>query len=587
MDENRVGFMKNKKALFIVISALAVILIAGTAYMMLSGKNAREFYLDAESKNFKKYADQLKKAYKDFKEAQQPYLTGNYKIRNELTADIGQNANAGSSGAGSVNGVYDLIRKCKLVVDYKCNPIEKTGVTGLSLLLEKTPFIDAEIISKDNRLYFTVPVLTPDRYFSVDTNKLNEVYDRFDIPVKPSRVPDPNALANAVEFNGDEFDALASDYGKFIADSIKEAGVKYGKTVELTISGQKVKGREVSVTLSREESNALMKGLAEKAAGDETFAKLTYGNFAAASEIVDEAGIFQLFYYLDKTGAVVLNESEKKLLKALDVEKNLEGFKNEIGKLFDGFDFTDGLKMNLIIDKSGNILDRKAVAVIKSSIDGAEYEINVHTGTNSIKYNDYRNRFLEAELRAKSGKEKDSRRYFGINPAFTPSAGDGDGKGSIEIHWGADAEGGVRSATSARFDIDSATDELTLKRNSTVKYSVELQENSEGAPDKISGEIDTAKWKNNKMKTKNQTTAFTINAELPSFGISGFSAKLSLAREDRLEFEAFKLPEVAGGSVVNLNTATDEELSKVQDEILSSFGTFYMTNKPIFDAVFY
>ena len=577
------GFIKNKKTLIIVITLVTVIAVAAAAYFVFGQKSARDFYLEAEGRNFQQYAQIIKKTYTDFNEARQPYLAGNYKARTEITLDV--NGEGSSASDNAANGIVNVLGKCKLVVDSKNNTAEKKNLTELSLLLEKTPFLDAQIFSEGKELYFTVPVFTPDRYFKLDTSRLNEVYDRFNIPVKPLRVLSLIDAADAIKLDIGEFDSLTEEYGSFISKSIKDEDVKYGKSVEMNISGQRTKGREVSVNVDSVAFTALLNGLAAKAGSDDTFAMLTYGNFAAVSEIVDEAGIFRVFDFLDDTGMVALNDTQRELLKAVNVKKDLEGFKKELAELFNSCEFTNGVKMDLIIDSAGNILDRKAVVLMKDTASGAEYEVNIHTGTNNLKYNDYRNRYLELEIIVKSGNKKKNQQYFRFNPTIEPSSKHKNNNGSMVISWGIDAADGMHSSTEVRLDIDASTDELTSKDNSTIKYNIELQGSNEGQPEKLSGEIKTSKWKNNKLKTRNQTTAFTINADLPDFGITGFSAVLNLAREDKLEMEAFMLPEVAAASVVDLNTATDQELNRVMEEIMGSFGAFYMTNKPIVDAV--
>lgn len=577
------GFFKYKKARILSIALVAVIAAAAAAYLILGGKSARDFYLDAEGKNFQQYAQVVKKAYVDFNEVRKPYLTGNYKTRTEITLDVKSDTGQASDKSG--NDIPDVLGKCKLVIDSKNNTAGKSNLTELSLLLEKTPFIDAEIFSEGRQLYFTVPVFTPDRYFKLDTSRLNEVYDRFNIPVKPLRVPSLIDAAGAIKLDIDEFDRLTEEYGGFISKSIKEEEVKFGKSVEMNISGQKAQGREVSVNLDKTALTNLLNGLTAKAGSDDAFAALTYGNFAAVSGIADEAGIFRLFDFLDQTGSLALNEPEKALLKAINVKKDMEGFKKELGELFKSCDFINGLKMDLIIDKFGNILDRAAVLAVKNTADGKDYEVSIHTGANSLKYNDYRNRYLEVEISTKSGSEMKSRQYFKFNPSILPSVKDKNNKGHIDVSWGIDTGSGIHSAAMASFDLDASTDELTSKENSTVKYNIGMQGSNEGQPEKLTGEIKTTKWKNNKLKTRNQATAVIINADLPDFGVTGFSAILNVAKEDRLGLEPFKLPDVSNASVVDLNSATYEELNRVWEEILGSFGTFYMTNKPIVDAV--
>lgn len=36
---------------------------------------------------------------------------------------------------------------------------------------------------------------------------------------------------------------------------------------------------------------------------------------------------------------------------------------------------------------------------------------------------------------------------------------------------------------------------------------------------------------------------------------------------------------------MDLNAATQQDLDKIEMEIMASFGAFYLNNKPIFDAI--
>ena len=572
--------LKGKKALITIIAAVLIIALAAAAYYIFSRKSARELYLEAEGRNFMKYADLIKSQYAEYKESRKPYLTGNHRTRTEITLSQGDTGNMSDK---KINGIMDIAGKCKLIVDQRNNPQENTNMTQLSLLLEKTPFLDAEVFLRDRQLYFTVPVFTPGRYFTLNTERLKEVYDRFGIPMKPLRVPGLAAAADAIELDTVKFDNMLSEFGGFIAKSIKEEDVKFGDTVDRTISGQQAKGREVSVNLSGPAITALLKALAAKAGGDNVFADLTYGNFAAVSEIVDETGLFRLFDYLEAIGTLALNDTEKDLLKALSVKKDVEGFKKKLSEMFKDCEFKDGIKMDLVIDNAGNIIDRKANLSVKNTSSGMEYQITIVTGTNSLKYNDYRNRFLEFEVGSKTPEGENDRQYFRFIPSLEPAAKDKGNKGKLEFAWGIDADNGLHSSTSVKLDIDASTDELTARDNTTVGYVIRMEGSNEGQPENIDGELKIARWKNNKLKTRNQTTSFTINADMPDFGITDFTAQLNLAQEDTLETEAFQLPDAA--NAIDLYTATDEELDRVWEDILGSFGTFYLTNKPIVDAV--
>lgn len=583
---NKIGwkFFKNKRV--IVIAAVILVLAAAvtTVCFLLPGKSAREFYFEAESRNFKKYADQIKNSYKSFYTGQEPYMTGIYKRRMEVTADIGS-GNDSLFGLKNAKGIFDLVKRLKLVADTKTNTADKTSMTVYSLLLEKTPFIDAEFISKDNRLLFTVPVLTPDRYFSINKDRIDEVYDRFKIPVKPKKALSLTGAANTLKFDSTEFDGIAADFGGYISQFIGEKDVKYGKNVDVVISGRKTTGREVSVTLDGKKCSGLLKGLAAKAGSDETLLKLTYGNFADLIKMLDDAGVFQLIDFLDNKGIVVLNDSERNFMNAVNIKKDIDGFKKKVEGAFNGFDSSQGLEMTLVVDKSGNILDRKASMLLENIKSGTWYNVDIHSGSNSLVYNDSRNRFLDITLKTVTAAGKNYKQHMKLDSALAPPSRNGDGRGSVILSFDSGAEGAVQSADTIRLDFDSSIDALTLKKTNAIKYDIEMKGTVTSAADKMSGTINTVSWENNKLKTKNRNTSLTLNADLPSFGIKGLTAVLNLNGEDKFGLEPFTLPEAQASNTVDLNTATDAELEKVQNEILASFGTFYITNKPIIDAV--
>lgn len=575
------------KRRIVLIASILVLAVAATiaaVYLISPGRTARDFYFKAESKSFKSYTDWIKKSYSDFVESRQPYLTSNYKRRTELTAEVGSSTGR-PFGLENAQGVFDVLKRCKLIVDAKRSPTKKASLTDVSLLLEKTPFADAVVFRNDRQLYFTVPVLTPDRYFTLNLDRINEVYDRFGIPVKPQRLVNSNDIAETLKFDGNELDKSAAGLGDFITGIIEAGDVKYGNNAELTVSGKKVSGREVLVKLDGKKSSELIKGLAQRYAADKSLVGLTYGNTAAVSELFGQAGFFRLFEYLDKTGTLALSESEKKLVSAMNIAYDAEGFTKNLTDTVNSLEFPEGVNMKLVIGKSGDILDRMLDTVVTDTRSSKSFKIGIHTGSSSILTDDCRNRFIEVTADSNNSTGKNTRSVFKLNSAFTPSETKGDENGILEASWSSELEGTLQASTGVRLDLTESTDSITLKKNNICKYSIEMKYAGMDKGNILSGEVNTVSWSNKKLNTRNWTSGITINADMPSFGVQNFSASLNLAREDKLEFEAFELPAVNTSGTVDLNTATKEELDRVQEEILASFGVFYMTNKPIIDAV--
>jgi hypothetical protein len=101
----------------------------------------------------------------------------------------------------------------------------------------------------------------------------------------------------------------------------------------------------------------------------------------------------------------------------------------------------------------------------------------------------------------------------------------------------------------------------------------------------LHGDLDRTTWSNKKMSTLNSKTTLSVQADLPTFGIQDLDAVLDIKGEDTINIDGFTMPDMTNKDVTDLNSATDSELDRLQKEIIASFGGFYFTNKPIFDAI--
>jgi len=577
--------LKNKKLAAVSIFVIVAVVLAITGYLVFSGKSARQFYLDAEAKNFKKCSEHIKKIYSKFYKGQEPYIKDMHRSRIELTADI-QSEGDVVFGIQNSRSIMDVIRKCKLIIDNKSKPAEKESLTNLSLLVDKSPIIDALIFTGKDKLGFTVPVLTPDRYFTLDLDKIDEVYERFGIPVRPKKIAKKAEFARTIKFSGEELDAMAKEYGSLISGFIAEEDVKYGKDVVLKVGDREVKGREVIVTLGEDKTEELIGQVLDKASGDDRLLRLTYENYADVVGLFRDMGFFQLVDVLDETGYMRLNDIIKKgFLDRLNVSKDLKGFKDSLKEVGSGYKYPDGLKMVLVIDKSGNILERKASVTYIPGKDGEKRVIDIYTGINDVKNVGFNNGFFTLTLTRTGTAGEKLEDTLTVNTRFAQSSENDDGKGRVEIIYRKSRDEDTKFAVKAGVDIEKSTDQLTLKKNTIAKYNMEFQGDRPDITDRFYGEIKTVAGENKKRKIKNVSTGTVLNADMPSFGMKPLTLKLNLAREDRFDIEDFSLPEPEAATTVHLNTASEDDLKKVGEEIMASFGTFYMNNKSLIDAV--
>lgn len=586
------GFERNKKTAFkpiwdkkkiaVIASLLILGLAVAAAYTLFVNKPARRAYLEAEGKNIKKYTDQLKTAYKDFYADQKPYMDSRYKKRTEFTADIRSDSEK-PFGIANAENIFDVLRRCKLIIDSNNDPTSKESLTKVNLLLERAPLIDAEIYTRDRELGFTVPVLLPGKYFTADRELLDQVYQRFNLPLRPKKTFKASEAAGALKLDDRELEGIIQDYGSFLSGLIKDKDVQYGDKVSVKVGNEDKTGRQIILTLGGEETKKLIGEAARKFSADEVLSKLTYGNYAGMTGILDEAALFQVYPMLEEMGYLKLNDILKDYLNVLGKKPDREAFKNALEALDTDVTYPEGLKMVVVVDGSGNILDRKLTTLM---LRGPEERISIdlHSGTNDSKKDDFNKGFAQVEIGMESPGEDKLLLGWGINSNLDVNSRDESRKGEIAVTHTRKKNGRDEFGIKLDMKVGSKIDEATLKRNSTTEYELAFRGEDPGISDRFFGTMVTDSWRNNKQKTRNSNSSIELNFDLPTLGVKNTALKFDLKNEDRFDVD-FSLPQVKEADTVNLNKATDADLQKVQGDMMKSFGAFYLQNKPVVDAI--
>lgn len=583
---------KRKRNLLIAVGIAVAVAIVVLAVKLLLPEAAVDLYLRAEKSSFEKTVRWVEKNYKEFIEKQTPYLEEPYRSRAEITADIESGVEA--FGSMDIAGVSDLIGKSKLVVDIKKQPREGNTLTNVSLLLEKVPFLDAELFADRQRLYLSVPVLLPEKYFSADLDQLGEVYDKFSVPIRPRKLVTGAEIASALKFDATVFKTSTGKLSGTAAKYFTKDAVKYGQQKELSISGETVKGVEVLVSLDEDSATALIYEFADMIAQDDALLQYTYGNLASLSALLEDAGLFRLFEFMDETGAAAMNDMEKGLLDRLRVEGDMEGFRKALKETISKYRVKGGLQMTVVIDKDGNILDRKLVLDMQNTKGYGGFILDFASGCSNMVFEDARNRFIDlvvtqygdaGKVPAKSSADAPGSALrvteVHIRPEFTKAA-ENETSGSVNVEYSITPQDGEQAGIQLDMELSSKPDKLTLKTNQIIKLRAKIFGDTGAGT--LEGDWDSVAWENNKLNSRNNTSKLRLKADIPFLGINDFSGILNLATENRFDIEPFTLPEVSRSSVMDLNAATQQDLDKIEMEIMASFGAFYLNNKAIFDA---
>lgn len=571
-----------KRTIAILMFAIFAAALVYVIYTSVTKKSTTEIYLEAESRNFGRIVDKVNEYYTSFLEKQKPHMENPGRSRTEITADItGGEEMFGLGNAGQLSGI---LNKAKLIIDTKTQPQKEISATKASLLLEKAPFLNAELYADNRTIWFAVPDIMPSRYFSTERERLNDLYDRLSIPVKPLDTISGVKIARSLIFDKEPLMASAKKLGDIFTGYFTDKTVTFNGRYDFTVNGKTVEGDEIHIFLNEDEATSLFRELLTAISGDEVLLKQVYGNYANMAGLLDNAGLFRLFGYMDETGTMTLSDYEREIVDRLSESKDIEGFRSRLKQLAADYRLKEGLTMKVVVDKDRNILQREIMLDISSTKGGPSFKLDIFTACSNAALNDIRNRKVSIAV-VEYGGEEDKTTELSVVPAFEKTDGTGaDIDGKVDIMYAVTGANGIRNQVDIGLDISGGIDEKTQRRSRTIKFDAKITgETGDGS---MSGSLDNMSWSNKKMKTANSVTSINISADLPFLNINDFSAQLNIADEDSFELGDFSLPDMKKENVTDLGAASDEDLKNLEMEVMASFGAFYLNNRYIFDALF-
>ena len=564
-----------------ILAAAIIVFVAAVIYciwLVQTRKSTAELYLEAEKKGFAKFVGNIEEKYASLKSKYQPYMEQAYSSRTELSLKVPGGLE--SFGVSDADTVKDILGKTKLIVKTRKDPVKGISDTEANLLLERAPFLNARLYSDPRTIWLSIPDFLPDRYFSVRRNDLEGLYDRFSIPVKPLKLVSGKEIAASLSFDGrsirESADKLADIWAGYLTDdTVIDNGTEI---VKFGADGQETEGSEVLIRLDEEKATSLLKEFLTAVADDSVLLAYTYGNFADLSELADDAGLFRLFSYLDETGKATLSDYEREILAKLNIRKDIEGFRESLKKTAESYRLRNGIEMRVVLDKEGNIIYRAVSLDFISNAGGKSFRADIAAAGS-----DTGRRFFElifAEYDA--GSTSDIKRVTELDvDSLLNKTKDSHKEGEINIRY-VITEGSEKTEIEIGIDVSDKIDDKTMKRIRNIYVEADISGAIEG---NISAAIENASWSNKKLNKTNSTTEIDVDADLPFLGINGLSAAMSIAGEDVFGIDDFSLPDFDSAAVMDLYAASDEDIDKLEMDIMASFGTFYLSNKYIFDAL--
>lgn len=563
---------KNKKTIIVLVSVILIAFLAGGLYFTVLKKSARQFYISSEAKNIKNTCEEVIELYNRIMLDQEPYLNSRHTTRTELSARI--EADEGLVGSFlPFPGVVDIIENSKLVINTASDPEKDVSTSSLDLLVQKIPFLNISSYTDGNSLGFSIPGLIPEKHFIARKNSVYDAFKKMNLVPVPVNTLKGQDLLNTLFFNSRDFSNTLNDYWSLIASFIEEEDVRYGENVTISIDGREIRGKEVIVAFNSTKTEELLNAVVDKMASDQTLRQLTLDNYINMIGLFKQIGILQLIDYSQDTGKMNLNNDINAFLDGIENEKSADQLIDRLKSFVKDNEFPEGFGMELVIEKDGDILDRKASLSCRDK-NGINRQVNIHTGCNVTEGINLKNRYINLQHVQLDPAGGEMWKSFTIDPDIRKISENSGEKGTVEIAYKRGRDKTTEFAFICGLDIEKSKDKAAFKDYSSIKYNIEFQGLDPSVKDRFTGELKTESWSNDKQKTRNSITGFTIDFDLPSMGVADIGLVLDIRTEDRFETEEVTLPEVRQEDIIDLDNASGSELEQIKNEALFAFSGF-------------
>lgn len=537
----------------IIIGAAVLAVCAGGtayAYQQLVEENPKNAYFKAEAQQLeatKRQMSQILKTdllYTDMKTGvpfhQKLKVSGKVKVDGMDAATQQQ-----------MQPVLDLLEKSALRFEQTMDEPNKQYQMKLGWDYNQKELLAVEAYTGPKLTALKVPQLLPS-YVTLQNDKVGMLLRNFN----PSYTgPDTFNLFDYYKTSGgqeEELKAYAKDYFKLIYENIKDNQVTSKKIEYANPYGETQKLKEYTLTLSDSDMKGMLELLLGKAENDDKLINFIAEQISASTRLPA----------VTATGASVpLNKEELK--------KSFTKMKENLDKV----DFTGGFEMKVVTDKDGKIVDRKIKTAFASTEtkEGAELAYASSQWTEKEAGKGSFQATVKPNGQDNGGKED----LLTLSDTYTF-----DGKkADHELEWKLMSEG--KEETSGKVGYHRETvEESAGKLN--VKQTVKVDPKLEGDQFALNLSLNTTKTgSENSQKTGTDSDVDITVDSKPAAGPAGkVNVKLAVAQEmEQLTKPSW--PEFTAANSRELSTMTEEDMVKLQNDIMGGFYQMLITNQDL------
>jgi len=354
-------FFRNRKNWKIIIVIFAL-LIGGIATALLLKNSPKELFFIAEAKAYKAGMEEWKAKYGDYVEYQKMVTESPSQSKIAIKGNIELPDNAIGT---DLLFLQKMIEQMSIELTTKMIPEDQTSNQHIALQMNGINLVDMEYVQTKDTFGVKIPFMYSD-YLYLNNDDFGNFIRKFDPSYKgPDTLDIPNYKWSDFELTEEEKDHLASHYKQFLIDELKSESFSLDKGVSFEHAGEKLKLNKITLKLSSEETEQIIKDLFDYMAKDEKFHEIIAKRIAKIAET--NRASFDAQLDVDFTKPDNVQAEFKKLLE--DARENADQIK-----------VCEGLKYTIFIDKSDKIINRN----ISIGLEGAEGDLTFVFETKNV-----------------------------------------------------------------------------------------------------------------------------------------------------------------------------------------------------------
>jgi hypothetical protein len=356
--KKKFSFKLTKKAIGVGAGIIVLIVILLFGFNMFLNKNPKELYLLSEWKTAHSQTESFKVNFAEEIAFQQKLSKSPSTTKMEIEADATYN---GTEQNTDFEKFRDVLKDSKLSILAVRDPANQMGHFTLSYLLKEANLLEAIIIQNKENTGLKVPVLY-DKMFYVKNSEFGDFMEE-----KDPYYEGPNELSfqeykELFSLTEEQKERIKKDYSKFVLDNLEDDYFTLTKKVSYSSPDGVVHLRQIDINMSEEEVQQFILNLIDQVRADKELQKLV------AQKFVD---------YMKASN------SPQQLSEALtdveyiqeEIEDGLYALKKEIRK----YEFPEGFHMNVFIDGSEQIVDRKLDFEFEEDTTNTGLAFKLHT----------------------------------------------------------------------------------------------------------------------------------------------------------------------------------------------------------------